>query len=81
MNKWVLYGLVLLLSWLMVSKLPLMAMKFKDYSVKNNLPKYLLVGIAIICVFLLKWMSVPVIILAYVILSLIFKPKSHDVHS
>ncbi len=75
LNKWFLYGLILLLSWLMVSTLPLMAMKFKDYSIKNNIPKYLLVVIAIISVVTLKWLSVPAIILAYVILSLIYKPK------
>jgi CDP-diacylglycerol---serine O-phosphatidyltransferase len=79
LNKWFLYGIVLVLSWLMISKLPLMAMKFKDYSVKNNLPKYLLVAIAIISVVVLKWLSIPAIILAYVILSLIFKPKTNEV--
>lgn len=75
LNKWFLYGLVLLLSGLMVSTLPLMAMKFKDYSVKNNLPRYLLVLVAVLALVLLKWLAVPVIILAYVVLSLLFKNK------
>lgn len=75
LNKWFLYGLVLLLSWLMVSGLPLMAMKFKDYSVKNNLPKYILLGVALVSILLLKWLAAPVIILAYVLLSLLFKNK------
>jgi len=75
LNKWFLYGVVAVLSWLMVSTLPLMAMKFKDYSVKNNLPKYLLVVVAVIAALLLKWLAVPVIILAYVVLSLLFKNK------
>jgi CDP-diacylglycerol--serine O-phosphatidyltransferase len=75
LNKWFLYGLVVLLSWLQVSTLPLMAMKFKDYTVKNNLPKYLLLGVAVIAIVLLKWLAVPVIILAYVLLSLLFKNK------
>lgn len=75
LNKWFLYGVVAVLSWLMVSTLPLMAMKFKDYSVKNNWPKYLLVVVAIIAALLLKWMAVPVTILAYVVLSLLFKNK------
>lgn len=76
LNKWFLYGLVLLLSWLMVSKLPLMALKFKDYSIKNNLPKYLLVVIAIGSILVLKWLAPPVIVLAYVFLSLLFKNKT-----
>ena len=75
LNKWFLYGLILVLSWIMVSKLPLMAMKFKDYSLKNNLPKYLLLVVAAIALVTLKWLAVPAIILAYVILSLLFKNK------
>lgn len=75
LNKWFLYGLVALFSWLMVSNLPLMALKFKDFSVKNNLPKYILVLIAIAAIVILKWLAVPVIVLAYVLLSLLFKTK------
>ena len=81
LNKWFLYGVVLVLSWLMVSTLPLMAMKFKDYSIKNNLPKYLLVVVAIISAIIFKWLAIPAVILFYVILSLLFKPKQHDVYS
>ncbi|HUR65301.1 MAG TPA: CDP-alcohol phosphatidyltransferase family protein [Chitinophagaceae bacterium] len=75
LNKWFLYGIIAGLSWLMVSTLPLMAMKFKDYSIKNNLPRYLLLAIAVIAIVLLKWLAVPVIVAAYVIISLLFKNK------
>jgi CDP-diacylglycerol---serine O-phosphatidyltransferase len=75
LNKWVLYAIIAVLSWLMVSRIPLMAMKFKDYSFKNNVPKYLLLAIALVSTVLLKWLAPPVIILAYVILSLLFKNK------
>jgi CDP-diacylglycerol---serine O-phosphatidyltransferase len=74
-NKWVLYVVIVLVSWLMVSKLPLMALKFKDYSVKNNLPKYILVVLAIAAALLLKWLAVPVVFVAYIILSLLYKQK------
>lgn len=74
-NKWVLYGIIAVVSWLMVSKLPLMALKFKDYSVKNNLPKYILVVLAIVAALLLKWLAVPVVFVAYIILSLLYKQK------
>ena len=76
LNKWVLYALVAVLSWLMVSTLPLMALKFKDFSVKNNLPKYLLVAVAIASILILKWLAAPVIVLAYVLISLLFKNKT-----
>ncbi len=75
LNKWFLYGNVLVLSYLMISAIPLMAMKFKDYSWQNNLPRYLLIVIAVLAIVLLKWLSVPVIVLAYVLLSLLFKNK------
>ena len=74
LNKWFLYVVILLLSGLMVSTLPLMALKFKDFSLKNNWPKYLLVTIAILSFILLKWLAVPVVIFFYVLLSLFLKP-------
>ena len=73
MNKWFLYGLIILLSFLMVSKLPLMALKFKDFSIKSNLPKFILVGIAVATVLLLKWLAIPIVFIAYIILSLLYK--------
>jgi CDP-diacylglycerol---serine O-phosphatidyltransferase len=75
MNKWFLYGLILLLSWLMVSKLPLMALKFKDFTIKNNLPKFILLGIAVVAGVLLKWLAIPIVFIAYIILSLLYKRK------
>ena len=76
LNKWFLYVLIILLSWLMVSKLPIMAMKFKDYSIKNNMPKIILVVIAILSAILLKWLAIPIIFIAYIILSLVLKNKT-----
>lgn len=74
-NKWLIYGMILLLSYLMVSNIPLMSLKFKDSSVKNNLPKYILAGIAIVAAIVLKWVAIPVVFVAYVIVSLAFKNK------
>jgi CDP-diacylglycerol--serine O-phosphatidyltransferase len=74
-NKWVLYVTILVISWLMVSTLPLMALKFKDYTLKNNLPKVILLVIAIAAGLLLKWLAVPVVFIAYIILSLLYKQK------
>ena len=76
LNKWVLYALIIFLSWLMVSNLPMLAMKFKNFSLKNNLPRYFLIATGIVSVLLLGWIAVPVIFLAYIILSLAFKNYS-----
>ena len=74
-NKWLIYGIILLLSYLMVSNIPLMSLKFKDSSLKNNMPKYILAAIAIFAALVLKWVAIPVVFIAYVIVSLVFKNK------
>ena len=74
-NKWVLYLLVFVLSFLMVSNLPLVGMKFKDFRFQNNAPKYILAAMGIAAILVLKWLAVPFILVAYVIVSLIFKNK------
>ncbi len=76
LNKWFLYGFIMLVSWLMVSRLPLLALKFENLSVKNNLPKYLIIGFSILAVLFFQWLAVPLIFVAYIILSLAFKPKT-----
>ena len=73
LNKWVLYALILLIAYLMVSNLPLMAIKFKDTSVKGNLPKLLLVVLAVIAAIFLRWLAVPVVFVFYIIVSLAFQ--------
>jgi CDP-diacylglycerol---serine O-phosphatidyltransferase len=74
-NKWLIYGIILILSYLMVSNIPLMSLKFKDSSLKNNMPKYILAAIAIVAAIVLKWVAIPVVFIAYVIVSLAFKNK------
>ncbi len=75
-NKWVLHAIILLVSWLMVSKLPLMALKFKNISVKDNLSKYILLGVAVLSILIFHWLAAPIVFIAYIILSLIFKNKT-----
>lgn len=77
-NKWFLYGVILSMSYLMVSNLPLMGMKFRDFTFRNNKGRFILAGlslIAVIVVALMKmmWLAWPVIFVLYIILSLIYK--------
>jgi CDP-diacylglycerol--serine O-phosphatidyltransferase len=79
-NQWVLYLLIALLSYLMVSNVPLMGLKFKDYSYQNNSPKYFLlilsaIAIVIFAVMKMIWLAVPAIFVFYLVLSLIPKNK------
>jgi len=70
LNQWFWYAVILLVSGLMVSTLPMLALKFKDYSFKNNISKYLLLIIAVVCGILLGFIAVPVVFVVYVLLSL-----------
>lgn len=74
-NKWFLYALIVLMCWLMVSKIPLLAFKFKSRSLKDNFAPAILIAVAVISFLLLQWLAIPVTFLAYIILSLIFKPQ------
>lgn len=75
LNEWVLYALIAALSWLMVSDLPLMGLKFRDFGFRSNLPKWILAGVALVSGLLLKWLAVPVVFVAYIALSLVSQPR------
>lgn len=78
-NTYFLIGVTLLLTFLMNAELPLFSLKFKDYSFKKNYVKYAFLLTAIFMIFTLKFVSIPLIIVLYVLLSLIFKSKnSHE---
>lgn len=77
-NKWFLYGAIILVSYLMVSNLPLMALKFKDFSYRNNAGRFILVALSAVIVIGLAltknlWLSWPLIFVLYVLLSLVYK--------
>jgi CDP-diacylglycerol---serine O-phosphatidyltransferase len=73
LNKWFWYAVIIIVSYLMVSTLPMLAMKFKNASIKGNLPKVILLVVAILSAIFLHWLAVPVVFIVYVILSLVMK--------
>lgn len=74
-NKWFLYIFIVVISWLMVSNLPIMALKFKDFTLKNNIPKIILLAITVLAAIFLQWLAVPIVFIVYIILSLFYKQK------
>ena len=76
LNKWFLYAIIFAVSSLMVSTLPLMAFKFKNLSLKSNLPRYLVILFAIIGALFMGWLAVPIVFVAYIILSLAYKNRT-----
>jgi CDP-diacylglycerol---serine O-phosphatidyltransferase len=75
LSKWVLYAIIFLLSYLMVSNASFMAMKFSKATTAGNLPKIILVASAIVAAIFLKWLAVPVIFVVYLILSMTNKKQ------
>ena len=69
-NKWFLYAVIIVLSYLMVSNHRMMSLKFADFTFKNNLPKIILLVIAIVAALFLQWIAVPVVFIVYILLSL-----------
>jgi CDP-diacylglycerol--serine O-phosphatidyltransferase len=74
-NNYFLIGITILFSFLMNAELHLFSLKFKNYSVKENLFKYILIALSIILLITIEYLAVPVIIISYVILSMLKNMK------
>lgn len=69
-SQYTLIAITILLSFMMVSDVKLMSLKFKDFSFRTNWSRYLLIVIAIVLISLLHVISLPIIIILYVVLSM-----------
>lgn len=74
-NKWVLYSIVLITSFLMVSKLPMLSLKIVNKSFQSNWKKLLLLAVGVVGFFVFQWLTIPVIFLLYITLSLLPENK------
>jgi CDP-diacylglycerol--serine O-phosphatidyltransferase len=57
----------------MISTLPMMAFKFDKFSLKKLLPLLILMGVGVISAISFGWIAVPIVFIAYVVLSLSLK--------
>lgn len=74
-NKWFLVGLTVLSSFLLNAEIHLFAFKFKTWGFKENKQRYSFLLLSIVLLVLLKFLAIPIIIVLYVLLSLIWKEK------
>ncbi len=70
----IIYAVIAVMSFLMVSNIPMMSMKFKSRLLKDNIDKIIIAIVAIISAVFFQWAAVPVVFMAYIIVSLVFKP-------
>lgn len=75
LSPWFLFPLILISSFMQVAPIPLIALKFKNYSLADNRPRYLLLALALIFAVLFGFFAIPLTIVAYVVLSIIFKKE------
>ena len=55
----------------MIAPFPMLALKFKDYSIRNNINRYLVVVVSVALIIILGKQAFPIIISFYVALSLL----------
>ena len=70
-NPFVLAGIAVVSSLLMVSPLPMFAMKFSSISWAENQTRYIFIILSVFLLILLKLAAIPLIILMYVLLSVV----------
>ena len=75
LNKWVLYAIILLLSYGMISRAPMLSFKISGKQDPQTVPRLILIVLSIIAAIFLHWLAVPLIFLFYIIISLAFKNR------
>ena len=71
LNDKILFGLVIIFSLLMISNIRFISMKFIDYSLAENINKYIIILVSLLCFLLLGIDGFPFIILFYISYSFI----------
>lgn len=74
-QSWFLYAVALVLSALMVVRVPMMSMKMKSFGWKANLPRYLFLILTVGLAVWLQWSAALPVFTAYVLLSLLFQKQ------
>lgn len=79
LNEWVLIGLTLVSCILLNAEISLFALKFKTWDFKSNAVRYLFIALCVLLLITLKFLAIPLIILLYIMLSLMWKsPQETD---
>lgn len=71
LNQWFLIGLTLVSAFLLNCSLPLFALKFKNWSFKDNAIRYVFLTVSLVLLLTMQFLAVPLIILFYVLSSLV----------
>lgn len=67
--------LTILSSWLLISPIKMIAMKFKSMKLEDNYPKIALLTGSIIILIIFKTVGIPMVIIYYILISLLFQKQ------
>lgn len=73
LNPWFLIVLTLVSCYLLNAPIKLIALKFKTWSFKDNIPRYILIILSLVLLAVFQFAGIPLIILAYIFLSIVSK--------
>ncbi len=71
LNPYVLIAVTIIFSFLLVSELPLFALKFKHFKWKDNEIRFVFLGLSLLMLITLQFVGIPLIIIMYILLSVI----------
>lgn len=75
LNQWFLIGLTLISCYLLNAEIPLFALKFKTWGFQENKIRYAFLVITVLLLVFLQFTAIPVVILLYVLMSMVFKER------
>ena len=73
LNPWFLIIITILSSYLLNSRVELFALKFKNWSFKDNALRYIFVIVSLVLFLTMKFLAVPAIVLFYIVSSMVYK--------
>lgn len=74
-NRWLIYSLIALLSWLMNSEIPMFGMKIRSFDLKSNAFTLAFLAVLLAMVFFLKELALSAVIVFYILISIALKNK------
>jgi CDP-diacylglycerol---serine O-phosphatidyltransferase len=75
-NPYVLIGFSILMSFLLVSELPLFALKFKNMKWNDNKPQFIFLILSLLMLIIFRFIAIPLIVFLYIIISILSKKKT-----
>lgn len=70
-NAWFLWGVMILMSFMMIVPVPMLTLKFKDFKILPNFTRYLLIATSAVIIAFTGIAGLPLVVLTYILLSLL----------